>query len=100
MRLKRGVKATGTDQGIVLGLMVANGVYATFGYGMVITSLNDSEHSENSLHYAGAAADLRIRHLKPEDKQPIRDEIAARLSEDYDVILEKDHIHLEYQPRR
>ena len=29
-----------------------------------------------------------------------QDDIKAKLNKDFDVILESDHIHLEYQPRK
>lgn len=101
MKLKTGVRPTGVDQGLTIGLMAADGVFSKYRHTMTITSLNDSRHSETSLHYSGAAADLRTRDLPDQEtKQAIRDEIKEALTSDYDVILESDHIHLEYQPRR
>jgi hypothetical protein len=68
---------------------------------MVVTSVNDGSHSYSSLHYSGCAADLRIRNL-PEHTMPedVANEIKERLGKDFDVIVEKDHIHMEYQPKK
>ncbi len=85
---------------LLFGLIVANQVYEEYQYGCHITSLNDATHSRTSLHYRGDAADLRTRHMADEDKQLVRDEIKKRLNVHWDVILEGDHIHLEFQPRR
>ena len=82
---------------LLLGLMVANEVYAELGVNMVITSLCDGAHSETSLHYSGNGADLRIWNLSNPDD--VVEKIKSRLNRHYDVILEKDHIHMEYQPR-
>lgn len=86
--------------GILFALMVADQVYSAYGYETVITSGNDATHSKTSLHYANQAVDLRTRHLRDSDKTKIVDDIRNRLGQDFDVILETDHIHLECQPRR
>ena len=58
---------------------------------LVITSGKDGHHMEGSLHYQGKAVDLRIWN--------IWDSLIARLRKelgpDFDVVLEKDHIHIE-----
>ena len=101
MRLKDdSVKVTGIRPELVLGLVVAADVYRQYGNELVITSLNDGVHSKTSLHYAGAAADLRTFYFEPEIVPEVIEAIRKRLGKDYDVVLEKDHIHLEYQPKR
>jgi hypothetical protein len=71
----------------------------------VITSVNDNIHSVASLHNSGNAVDLRIRDpytgiLYFSDPAYVVEEMQVKLNSDFDVILEKDHIHLEYQPKR
>ncbi len=85
---------------MVVGLMMANEVYNEYDVDMVWTSSNDSNHALTSLHYSGNAVDLRTRTLRAEDKQRVRHKIKEKLNIDFDVVLEPDHIHLEYQPRR
>jgi len=100
MIIKAGVRIKGISQELLLGLFVANEVYALHGVNMVVTSLLDGKHSATSLHYAGEAADLRTRNIPQDvDPQDIRKEIKDRLGMDYDVILEDNHIHMEHQPR-
>lgn len=97
--LKDGVKPAGMRPELLLGMIVALSVYQKYEYDFVITSLLDSKHSRGSLHYSGAAVDLRTRHMKQEHKRLIANEINEALGPDYDVILEKDHIHMEFQPK-
>ncbi len=86
--------------GALLALYVADQVYSLKNYETVITSGNDAKHSKTSLHYSNNAFDLRTRHMRESDKQPIADDIKVRLGQDFDVVLEHDHLHIECQPRR
>ena len=62
---------------------------------MVITSTYEGVHSPGSLHYANLAVDLRHRRSGPETVNAIR----KKLGDDYDVVKEGDHIHIEYDPK-
>lgn len=100
MKLKPGVNITGIRNEMLWGVMAAQRVYDTLNVEMVVTSALDGKHSATSLHYAGAAVDLRINNFPTRDyAKDARDLIAAALPNDFDVILEGNHIHLEYQPR-
>ena len=98
MRLKKGVRIAGLRPEMVLGLMMADKVFHTYGYEMVITSAVDSKHGNGSLHFSGAAVDLRTRDLSGTHTGVIINELKYNLGVDYDVVLESDHIHLEFQP--
>lgn len=97
MRLKDGVKVHGIRPELLLALQIADAVYRERGHSLTVTSLTDGTHSATSLHYAGAAADLRIWGV--DEPHAMALEIGAALGEDYDVLAERTHIHLEYQPR-
>ena len=84
---------------IVLALTVAEPIFNEQDVELVVTSAIDGKHSRGSLHYAGAAVDLRTRHLSLEATKKVRDTLARALGQDYDVVREKDHIHLEFQPK-
>jgi hypothetical protein len=96
IRLKTGVRAAGIRPEIVLAIQIAEGIWQAQGCELVVTSLTEGHHSRTSLHYAGAAVDFRIWYL---DAELARRELADALGDDYDVILEKDHIHCEFQPK-
>ncbi len=64
----------------------------------VITSARDGQHKSNSLHYQGKAIDLRISDMPPGRERDVVRELQRALGSDFDIVLESDHIHLEYDP--
>jgi len=64
---------------------------------LTVTSALDGVHKTGSLHYQGLAIDIRSRTLP--DELTIANELRDDLGPDYDVLLERDHIHIEYDPR-
>jgi len=100
MKLKNGVSARGIRPELVMALGIADGVYRDNGASMTVTSLVDSTHSRTSLHYSGCAADFRTNDISNAQAKKIVHELRGALgTSDFDVILESDHIHLEYQPK-
>ena len=99
LRLKKGVRVTGLRPELLLAITVASSIYEENKYECVVTSLVDQKHGYGSLHFQGSAVDLRIRHLEDDDVKLIVKELSSALGVDYDVVLESDHIHLEYQPK-
>lgn len=106
MRLKAGVRLTDMTPQILLAMLVTEQVYEEYGFEVVITSINDGTHSVNSLHYLGRAVDVRVRDPHGSWSMPgdirvkVVDEITRRLGDNnYDIILESDHIHEEYDPK-
>ena len=73
-------------------------VYGVAGTHLVGTSLMDGKHSQRSLNYKGLAVDICIRNLSIDPKEIIRP-LQQALGEDYDVVLESDHIHVEYEEK-
>jgi hypothetical protein len=67
-----------------------------------ITSANDSEHMEGSLHFENRAYDIRVWNIIGDidyEAQLWTERMQVALGDDYDVIYEKDHIHVEFQPK-
>ena len=62
---------------------------------MVVTSARDGKHKDNSLHYVGKAVDLRIRDYVDTWAMYLHN----TLGKDWDVVIESDHIHVEYDPK-
>src|ERR1044071_3225987 len=85
---------------ISFAINFAAGVYVFIGRDLVVTSMRDSQHSADSLHYSGNAVDLRTNDLSPAEKQAVYSGVRSALySQGFDVILESDHLHIEYQPQ-
>ena len=62
---------------------------------LVITSGKHGIHGKGSLHYEGKAVDLRTWNVIAS----LVSRLQAALGPNFDVVLEKDHIHVEYQPK-
>jgi len=86
-RLKRPVRR-------ILNKLVT--LYGTYGYDLIITSTYEGTHSPSSLHYSDEAIDVDD---PPDHKEEITKKIKDSLGKDFDVILESDHIHIEYDPK-
>jgi len=100
MRLKPGVRVQGMQPELMLAMVVANEVYKSHNIEFVVTSVVDGRHSHTSLHYSGNALDCRTRDMSRDLAEFVTKEIKEGLGDDYDVILESNHIHIEYQPRQ
>jgi Hedgehog amino-terminal signalling domain len=100
LSLKPGVKIDKLQPQMALALVVAHDVYRELGASCTITSGNDGEHMDGSLHYEGFAVDLRTRDLLPVNKGIVVERLKTRLGSEFDVVMEADHLHLEYDPRK
>lgn len=69
-----------------------------FGRDACITSAREGEHSPGSLHYEGAAIDLRTRDLNIAQKVDYAAALREVLGDDFDIVIEPSHIHIEYDP--
>ena len=95
--IKPGVRVAGMSNEILLGVVIAHQLFYERGAGCTITSCTDGDHKPGSLHHTGRAVDLRLPTLGVEQ---IVQQLKNRLGDEYDVVLEKDHIHLEYDPKK
>ena len=111
--LKQGVRLTGLSPQMTVALMVIAGEWEeTESDGLVVTSCNDSLHSNRSKHYRGDALDIRTKptlygglKMPIQDRQGVANNISRALGQDFDVILEhvgsdNEHLHVEYDPRK
>ena len=98
MQLKKGVSVKGIRPELLLGLTIASDVYKKLGEDLVITAVTDGKHKRGSLHFLGLGADLRTRFFSDNGKNATK-LLKEALGDEFDVVLEKDHIHLEYQPK-
>jgi hypothetical protein len=98
LRLKPGVDLRLLEPQIVVALMVAQSIYTQYDAECVITSGRDGKHSDRSLHYLGRAVDLRTRMFTASAITALANELRDCLGPQYDVVVESDHIHLEWDP--
>lgn len=65
---------------------------------MVVTSITDGKHGKNSLHRFGLAFDIRTYYWGRQMQEFLTSKMQSELGNDYDVVLETDHLHVEYDP--
>lgn len=65
-----------------------------------VNSINDSTHGDGSLHAYDLALDLDTAGDRAEDLKRLFVWLARYLPDEYDVVLEADHIHVELDRRR
>ena len=100
LRIKYGVDVNGLKPEIVLAFHIASVLYQEYGYDCVLTSGLEGKHARQSSHYLGFAIDLRTRDFPVDMAVKVAKELQARLTVDYQVILESDHIHVQFKPIR
>ena len=74
------------------------------GTDVAVTSCNDHDHSDGSLHYKDLACDLQLIP-KTQSHIPLENFLRGELGLGYDVVLETsrrgtDHLHIEWDVRR
>lgn len=92
MMIKPGVQLRGLSTQVLLAMQAADWLLEG---NMVVTSVSEGKHSPGSLHYVGLAFDMRL----PGEPHDFVDQLQECLGEEFDVVIERDHIHVEYQPK-
>lgn len=85
---------------MILAAIIAERIFDKYGYDAVITSGIDGKHMPGSLHYVGFAFDLRSNIIPKDQQEPVRADLKSCLGDDYDVVVEGDHYHVEFQPKK
>lgn len=70
------------------------------GIDVDVNSVNDSVHGATSLHAYDLAIDFDTSGDKPADLVKLHAWLARYLPDEFDVILEGDHVHVEIDRRR
>ena len=93
MLVKAGVDISRLNRPMRRALNILERLYPDF----IITSTYEGSHSPASLHYANDAID--VRPVTAKDKRLARDLLRDELGPDFDVIRERSHFHIEYDPK-
>ena len=101
MKIKANVNLVGATFEIGYACGVAAVLYRErFGKELVVTSVKDGQHMTGSLHYVGRAADLRTHDIGTNDQATFKQMLINELNpHGFDVVLESDHIHIEFDPK-
>lgn len=99
MRIKSGVLLESLSPQMVLAALIVDRAYSDHAHECTITSGSDGKHKAGSLHYVGDALDFRTRDVEEAVMTELVATIKERLGENYDVVVEADHLHCEYDPK-
>lgn len=79
---------------------IAQSIYAALGVPYIVTSGTDGKHNPGSLHPFGDAMDLRRWDLDAIGKTATAvSQLRGALGPNFDVVLESNHIHVEFDPK-
>lgn len=99
VQFKEGVSVDGIKKETIEIIVILNTYFELrIGKPFVITSCTDGKHMKGSKHYSGYAIDIRTRHLSATEIDNFIAWFKSHHDEEYDIVLEKDHIHVEYDP--
>lgn len=95
---KLGVSLLGLKSPILHALIImCNLTTSNYGKNITVTSTTEGVHREASLHPCGYAVDIRSWSFTTKQMVDIYAYMSNNLGPDYDVIMEKDHLHIEYE---
>lgn len=98
LSLKPGVSIAKLTPQALMGVMIVMEVYRGMKKDLTITSGDDGKHMVGSKHYEGNAFDIRTRGMSSSEKADVARMIREVIGEDFDVVVEPTHIHVEYDP--
>ena len=96
MLLKTGVDISRLERNTRRSLGTVDALFREIKEEMVITSTYEGDHMPGSLHYAHQAYDVR---LSVRNQANTFKHIKEGLGNDFDVVWEESHIHIEYDPK-
>lgn len=104
IRIKEGVDLRELQPQMVLAAVVAAPVFKAHGHDVTITSAFDGKHMANTLHSRDGkcrALDLRTvtAGIPAKEAETIGAGLRLALGKQFDVVVEKDHIHVEFDPK-
>jgi len=96
--IKKGVILQGLDARLYAALHQAGRIWLRHGQRLVVISGLDGRHKKGSLHDVGLAVDLRFHDFGSATRLQVTHELRRSLGDGFQVIGERDHIHVEYDP--
>lgn len=102
VRYKAGVDGSRLLPVMYLAISRLDRIFQKYEHNFIITSTYDGYHNKRSLHWHGLAIDIRNNHISPAISEALYVELEAELKmldNRFQMIVEKDHIHVEFDRR-
>ena len=109
IKIKPGVSIANLTPQMSMGNQIVASVFDDHDEDCYITSGCEGRHGRASLHFAGNALDYRLPDIQGSVRgietpagwhREILRLMKECLGKQYDAVLEKDHFHVEYQPKK
>lgn len=97
MLLRPGVDISRLHRPIRRSLNKVDAIFRRYAQEFIITHTYDGLHSSSSLHYSNDAYDSALPTIR---RREIFVDIQRELGDNYDVIMDKDHYHIEHDPKK
>lgn len=97
MLIKQGVDISRLKREIRRGLGIVDDIYVENNEELIITSTFEGIHGAGSLNYGNDAFDFRLPVKFP---GTIIGAVRRGLGPEYNMVEEKDHVRVEYDPKR
>lgn len=100
IKYKPTVSVKGIDGRLLAVIFEVNRILEKYQRELYITSICDGKHMTGSLHYKGLAFDFRYPTKDETTLRYIITELRASFDIFCDIVLESDHIHIEFDPHQ
>ena len=100
MRIKPGASVKGIQPEMAVALIVIDSAYSQIGVEAVLTSGTDGAHGVHSLHPDGKAVDIRTNNVHAAALPDLVCNVKGMLGPEFDAVLESDHLHVEFDPKK
>lgn len=94
----KGAKLLGIKPEMIPVFIITNEVFRHYSAEAVLTEGTGGIH-RTIVHPLGMATDWGLSKLGKSVDKSIKSRLKAKLGDQYDVILESDHFHIEFDPR-
>ena len=101
LQTKEGVSIDDLQPEALSAAEIAKPILEAAGVDFVVTSAGPADRAnadsvEGTKHDTGQAFDIRTRDIPSKQRQAVVNRLKEVLGDDYDVVLESDHIHVEF----
>ncbi len=99
VHIKSGARVFGIKPELLLALIVADGIWTERGKMLTVTSFTEGKYMPGNLHYKGPGVDFLSNDLGNQEQADLLTTLKSRLGSDWNVLLEGDHYHVEFDPK-
>jgi len=97
--IKDGVRFSSPEMAMCMADSVIMKMFDKWNSSATVITGGVEKHQHPSKHVYGGGLDYRIWNLTIANRNGFTKELRTKLGDGFDVVLESDHIHVEYDPK-